>query len=105
MSSRTRTRDLVDRSGTITTGAAAQDAAPANPARQYVMVQNIEDDGGEALWVNFGADAGVGAPGSIMLRAGGGSISFEGARAAICPAGRVSVTGATTGNSFTCKEI
>lgn len=106
-SSRTRTRDLVDRSGTITTGGTAQNAAAANPDRQYVMIQNVDPDAaaGEALWVNFGADAVVNGAGSILLRAGGGSISFEGARAAICPAGRVSVIAATTGHKFTCKEI
>lgn len=89
---------LVDRSGAITTGGAAQDAAAANSGRQYLLIQNI--DAAEALWVNLGATAAVATAGSITLAAGA-SLVFE---SGPCATGRVSVVAATTGHKFTVKE-
>ena len=89
---------LTDRSGTITTGGTAQDAAGFNSGRQYLLVQNI--DAAADLWVNLGATAVVAGAGSILLKSGA-SIVFEDS---VCATGRVSVIAAATAQKFTVKE-
>lgn len=86
----------VDRSGTITSGGAAQTAAAANTTRSYLLIQNVSDTD---MWVNFGVTAVANQP-SILIVAGG---SYENPPH-WCPTGLISVIGATTGKAFTIKE-
>lgn len=95
---------LTDRSGTITTGGAAQQLAAANTARRYLLIQNLSTG---VLWVNLTGTAAVGQP-SIALKAcavandgTGGAIVFEGS---FIPTGAVSILGATTGQAYSARE-
>jgi len=90
---------VYDRSGTIAVGGTAQDAVGVNEARKWLFVQNPAD-AAEVLYVNIGADASTAGKVSIELAAGG-SLSLEGT---FCPVDRVSVTAATLGHAFICKE-
>lgn len=97
---------LTDRSGTVTTGGTAQDAAAANTGRKYLYLENpaYKSDGStanpaERLCFRTDAAATLGA-GSICLDPGQ---SFEYAGSFI-PTGAVSVVAATTGHAWTAKE-
>jgi len=87
---------LTDRSGTITSGGSAQTIAAANASRKYLLFQNNSDID---MWINFGVTAVANQP-SIKIVAGG----YYENPAHFCPSGLVSVIGATTGKTFTCKE-
>lgn len=90
--------DLIDASGTITSGGTAQTAAAARQDRRYLLLQNCSDTD---MWVNFGTTAVATQP-SIKVVAGA-SIEFSAAQG-VCPRGLVSVIGAVTGKIFTLKE-
>lgn len=96
---------VTDRSGTITTGGTAQNAASANTSRNYLLIENpvYKSDGvtlnpAERLCFRTDAVAGQGA-GSICLDIGQG-FEFTG----FIPTGAVSVIAATTGHAWTAKE-
>lgn len=90
---------ITDRSGAITTGGTAQNAAAANTGRQYLLIQNLSS---EVMWVNaWGGTAAASTAGSIRLAADGGYAEWYGDR---IPTGTVSVVAATTGSKFTCLE-
>lgn len=96
---------LTDRSGTVTSGGTAQNAAAANTSRNYLMIENpqYKVDGVtlnpvERLCFRTDAAAVQGA-GSICLDIGQG-FEFTG----FIPTGAVSVIAATTGHAWTCKE-
>jgi hypothetical protein len=92
----TKALELTDRSGTITAGGTAQQAAAANPARRYLVLQNVSDT---VMWYNFGATAVANQP-SFSLAAAA-RVEWSGQ---FIPTGLISVIGATTGKAFTCKE-
>lgn len=87
---------LLDGSGTITAGGAAQQIFAARPNRIYLFVQNLS---AHNLYVNLGAVA-TGGAGSIIL-VPNGSIVYENA---FVPNGLVSIYGATTADPFTAKQ-
>jgi hypothetical protein len=89
---------LTDGSGTITSGGAAQTAAPANPGRQYLLLQNVSDT---TMWVNIGVTAVANQP-SIQVVAGA-ALEFSAGGTGVVPTGLISVIGATTGKAFTLK--
>lgn len=86
---------LTDRSGTITLGGTAQQAAAANASRKYLFLQNVS---AADLWFNLGVTAVVAQP-SIKLAAGE-KMDFTD----FIPTDLVSVIGGTTGQAFTIKE-
>lgn len=90
--------NVLDGSGTLTTGGASQQALPANPGRYYLMCQNPVT-ASEPLFVSFGSAAS--ASGGSYELAAGGSITFDGN---FIPAGTVNVNAATTGHRFICKQ-
>src|SRR5579859_5620451 len=51
---------ITNRSGTIALGGTAQSLMVANPARRYLMIQNL--DATASLWIRFGAAAVIGQP-------------------------------------------
>lgn len=89
---------LTDRSGTITAGGTAQNAAGALSTRKYLYIEN-PPNATERLWFSTNATAVADSP-SIGLEAGQ---SFE-YPAHFCPTAAVSVIAATTGHKFTVKE-
>lgn len=93
---------LTDRSGAIGEGGTAQEVAPANADRRYLLIVNTSV---EWLYVEFGtpADAGVAVPLAPAATAGqgGGVLVFEGS---FVPAQSVSILGGTTGSTFVAKE-
>jgi hypothetical protein len=89
---------LTDRSGTITAGGTAQQAAAVNAARKYLLVQN-PTDGAESFW--FSADATAVAASPSVEVAPGVTLTFEGS---FVPSSAISVIAATTGTAFTIKE-
>lgn len=88
--------EFTDRSGTITAGGTAQTAAAANPARRYIVLQNVSDT---LLWYNFGVTAVANQP-SFSLAAAA-RVEWAGP---LVPTALLSVLGATTGKAFVCKE-
>jgi hypothetical protein len=84
-----------DRSGTLTTGGAAQQIAAANSSRKQFFFQNLSN---ATMWVNFGTAAVQGEPSIAVLP--NYSLSFDG----VVDTGLVSVIGATTGQAWTAKE-
>jgi len=88
---------LTDKSGTITSGGSAQQAAAANAARRYLLVSN--PSAAEDLWFNLGTAAVANQP-SIRLPPG---TAWE-SPSSFCPTGLVSVIAATTSHAFTVKE-
>lgn len=88
--------ELTDRSGTITAGGAAQTAAAANPARRYLILQNVSDT---IMHFNFGVTAVASQP--SLLLAVGATVVFAGP---IVPTALLSVIGPATGKGYTCKE-
>tara|TARA_R110000803_G_scaffold14226_1_gene39561 strand:- start:333 stop:680 length:348 start_codon:yes stop_codon:yes gene_type:complete len=86
---------FTDNSGTVTSGGTAQTIASANADRTYLIIQNHSDID---MWINVGVTAVADQP-SIKLFANGGS--YEPLQV---PSALISLIGATTGKSFTCKE-
>lgn len=86
---------MTDRSGTITTGGTAQQAAPANASRKFLLLQNVSS---ADLWFNLGVTAVINQP-SIKLAAGEKLPFTE-----FVPTDLISIIGATTGQAFTIKE-
>lgn len=82
-------------SGTITTGGAAQTLLPANPGRQFLMIQNPVGQA-EVLRVCFDATATT--TNSIELSAGG--VLEYGAEGGEVPSGTVSILAATSAHPF-----
>jgi hypothetical protein len=89
---------LTDRSATIAAGGTAQEAAPANAARVYLLIQNPGTAPGP-IWFAAGAIAVAASP-SIELAPGQ---AWE-SPASFCPTGAISVIAATTGATVTIKE-
>lgn len=89
---------LTDRSGTITTGGTAQNAAAALSTRKYLYIEN-PITATARLWFSTVATAVADSP-SISLEPGQ---SWENP-SHFCPTGAVSVIAATTGHKFTVRE-
>lgn len=89
---------LINRSGTITVGGAAQALAVANTTRNYLLVVNPASNTA-SLWVDFGVDAVAASP-SIEIRPGG-ALVFE---ASFIPTDAVSILAATTATPFIARE-
>lgn len=88
---------FTNRSGTITTGGTAQNAAAEKKGRSYFFLQNPSTET-ESLWFSMDTTAVAASP-SIELQPGQ---SYEsGSTVSI---GAVSVIAATTGHKFTAKE-
>lgn len=87
---------LVDDSGAIASGGAAQQVAPANATRRYFFFQNNSDT---VMWINFGVAAVANEP-SIKIAPGA---TYENP-AHFCQNDFVSVMCATTAKTYTCKE-
>jgi len=85
-----------NRSGTITTGNAAQQLAPVNLARKGYFVQNVS--AGD-LWISTESTAVLNQP-SIKLIAN----AFYESPVGLPPSGAISIIGATTGQAFTARE-
>ena len=92
----TRSGAWEDKSGTITSGGAAQTAVAENLARSYLFIQNVS---AADLWFNVGVTAVATQP-SIRL-ASGASIAYD---AGFVPRQLVSIIGATTAQAFVIKE-
>jgi hypothetical protein len=84
-----------DRSGTITTGGAAQVVLPAFPGRHGCMIQN---QSAGSLWVSETATA-VAAPPSILIPAGQQFLCMSPASGQA-----YSIIGATTAQAFAARE-
>ena len=87
---------LTDRSGTITSGGAAQVLAAANAARTGFLIQNVSVGD---LWINSLTTA-VAAQPSIWLPAG----SYYEYPSTGVPLTAISIFGATTGQAFAARE-
>lgn len=86
--------------GAITSGGTSQQVFAASAARLYLSCQNI--DASEDMWVRYGASAAAAnAAGSWLIKAGGGSITFEGS---FIDNQAVQIIAATTGHKFTCVQ-
>ena len=90
--------EMVDGSGTITSGGTSQALFPANASRKYLFVQNHSAG---ALYINFAIDAVVTQP-SIMIAASGGTFVMDGPAVS---RQAVNIIGATTAQAFTAKEL
>lgn len=88
-----------DRSGAITTGGTAQDAAVANTSRHYLFLRNPTTEV-EPLYFDLGVNAVVTGSPSIRLDPGDQAV-YEGSWV---PSDRISVNAATSGHKWTCKE-
>lgn len=91
-----RASALLDRSGSMTTGGTAQELMPANPARRYLLIQNIST---ENEWIDFGVRAVADKP-SIRLSAGDSLVMESG----FVSGESISIIAATTGSKFVAKE-
>lgn len=89
---------MTDRSGTITTGGTAQQAAASNATRKGLMVQNISDT--TDLWCRTDGTAAA-AAGSIRIQPGQ-MLTFD---AAMVGTGAVSMFSTLTGHAYTAKEM
>lgn len=89
---------LTDRSGTITSGGAAQNAMAANTSRKYLFILNPAT-ATEVLWFNLTTTATAASP-SIQLAAGQSFVMEAG----FVSTAAVSVIAATTGHAFTALE-
>jgi hypothetical protein len=88
------TDSIADRSGTVTTGATAQQVAGANSFRRGFFLQNTSVGD---LWVS---EVGIATAASPSFRIPAGeAFSFP-----ATPSAAVSVYGATTGQAFTARE-
>jgi hypothetical protein len=88
---------LTDRSGTIAAGGTAQTLAAVNASRTYLVIQN--NSTGD-LWINFTTAAVVSQP-SLKLAVGATYISDP----QFISTELVSIIGATTGQTYTAKEV
>ncbi|SRR5712692_10062 len=88
---------LVDRSGTITSGGTSQQLMPKNADRFYLFFQNIST-GDE--WLNHTTAAQIGVAGNIRVRPGE-TFAMEGS---YLTGESWNIIGATTGQAFTSKE-
>lgn len=86
----------IDRSGSVTSGGAAQTIAAANPQRVGFFIQNVSDTD---CWIDFGVTAVADAP-SIKVAMGTSYSTPVNAQ----PKGHISLIGATTAKKFTAKE-
>ena len=91
---------LVDHSSTVATGGTSQTALPANPSRKYLFIQNPASQT-ESLFVNFTSAASTSdgksfelVPGAVLQFDTSGFITRE----------LMTVTAATNGHPYTCKE-
>ena len=87
---------LTDRSGTVTVGGAAQQAAVAYPSRRFLLVANPDEARSFAFCTDAAASAGAG---SILVGPGGAFVLDK-----LVPSGAISILGAATGQPFTVKE-
>lgn len=88
---------ITNRSGQISTGGTAQQAAATNASRNYLLIQN-PSNAGESLWYSLDTIAVAASP-AIELQPGQ---SYESTN--VVPTGAVSVIAATTGHKYTVKE-
>ena len=86
-----------DRSSTITTGGAAQDAVAALATRKAYFFQNISS---ESMWGSFTGTAAPNAAGSFPILPNGIIRSTT-----VCETTALSIYGATTGQKFTMWEM
>ena len=87
----------VNRSGTITTGGAAQSFAGANPGR---IGHSIQNNSTGDLWFNDLGNAAALAQPSTKIPSG----SLYESPITGCPGGAISIIGATTGQAFSARE-
>jgi hypothetical protein len=95
---------ITDRSGTITSGGAAQTLAAANASRRYLRVQNLSVD---VLWVNETGTATAASPSQPLAPAsyaGGPDGGFLEYSIGFVPVGAISIIGPTTGQQFVARE-
>ncbi len=85
-----------DASSSIATGGTSQQVFAANAARSWLFIQNISS---AVMYINFGATAVVDSN-SMKLNAN----SFYENPPHYCPAGTVTIIGATTGQKFVAKQ-
>lgn len=88
---------LTDGSGDIVAADTSEQVFAANTSRVYLLVQNVSDTD---MWVDFGTAAVKDQP-SVLLKANGGSIVFEGA---FVPTSAVNIICGTIGKPYTAKE-
>lgn len=88
---------LVDHSGTIANGGAAQTVMAANTSRRYLLIENLSSGD---LWFNFTTTAVIGQP-SLRLPPAPSSFVMEDSPIS---SEAISIIGATTGQAFTAKE-
>lgn len=86
---------VTNRSGTITTGASAQQLLASNASRKGYSLQNVSTGN---LWID-NTTAVQGSP-SLKITPGSYYESPVGAQETVA----ISIIGATTGQAFTCKE-
>lgn len=95
---------IIDGSGTVTTGGTSQVVFGANVNRVFLRCQNpsatLSGVAAESLFINYDAAASSTAVNSEEI-ANGGSVNFSND---FVPKGAVSVTAATTGHKFVCKQ-
>ena len=87
----------IDRSSTITTGGAAQDAVAALATRKAYFFQNISS---ESMWGSWVGTAAPNAAGSFPIQPNGVIRSTQ-----VCETTALSIYGATTGQKFTMWEM
>jgi len=92
--------NLADGSGTIAVGGVSQTVFPQNVNRAYLECQN-PIAATEPLLINIGSTASI-AGGSFEI-APGGSVRFSIGNTPV-PTAIVTVTAATTGHRFICKQ-
>lgn len=88
---------VIDRSGSITTGGAAQSLMASNVQRRGLLIQNSSSGD---LWINEIGGTAVAASPSIKILPGE---SYERLAGAV-PITAISIIGATTGQTFTARE-
>lgn len=87
----------IDRSGTIASAGVSQILAPQNWDRCWWQITNLS---GTALWLNYGAAAGINVAGSFPVEPGetyrqdGSFVTSE----------YISIIGSVSGQAFTAKE-
>ncbi len=94
---------FINRSGTITAGGTAQQLAPANENRRYLMVQNISDTD---MWINDLGTATADSP-SIKI-APGATVAWydsDDVQEPLVPEQAISIICATTGKKWTAREL
>ena len=87
----------IDRSSTITTGGAAQNAVAALATRKAYFFQNISS---ESMWASFTGTAAPSTVGSFEIVPNGIIRSTQ-----VCETTALSIYGATTGQKYTMWEM